>query len=215
MAGDIWAASRPLGQEDGRDPRRSGLLTSWWICWCLMWVLSTVGGGFAGAEPGGETLRVREAAAIIGIAGSMAHVAAAVLALFVVRRITTMQQIRILQGPGLNHPYALQTPTTGAPGLPQQQPGYYPAQQYAPQPYAPQPYAPSSQPYLPTQPQYPPQAAPVAAPTPAAGPEPTPVVADQVPEDAIPQDAVPEDAKPAAEPTVDLGKPAPDSADAP
>ncbi|MFC1414505.1 DUF4328 domain-containing protein [Streptacidiphilus sp. N1-12] len=176
VAGDIWAASRPLGSVRGPSARRSGLLTAWWTCWCLMWVLALTNGGVLAANSDQFRVSDRRTYDAVGIAGSMVHLAAAVLALLVVRRITTMQQIRILQGPGADHPYA----------APAAVPGGYPAPQYASQPYAPQPYAPQQyapQPYVPTQP----PAAEAVAP------------ADVTPEDAVPAEPVVDLAKPATD----------------
>ncbi|MEY9966475.1 hypothetical protein ABIA33_004540 [Streptacidiphilus sp. MAP12-16] len=127
VAGDIWAASRPLEPTPNQFPRRSGLLNAWWTGWCLFWAVGVIG-GIVGVAGDRLSLSHLQTAAGFGIATDFMRALAALLALLVVRKITTMQRVRILQGPGADHPYALQ-----AASMP------YPQTAYAPQPYQPQP----------------------------------------------------------------------------
>ena len=178
VLGDTWAASLPLGTDPRRTSTRSALLNSWWLCWCAMWVAAITAGtidGAASAEAGGtanvsvSTLKV---VTTIDLVEGVLRVAAALLALFVVRKITTFQQVRILQGPGEGHPYAATAPQ---PYLP-----YQPAQPGYPAPFAapyPSPY-PAAQPYQQV-PQQVPQQAPAPAPVPV--PQQAPATPPQAP----------------------------------
>ncbi|QMU68647.1 DUF4328 domain-containing protein [Streptacidiphilus sp. P02-A3a] len=189
VLGDTWEASRPLGADPRRTSTRSALLNGWWLCWCGMWVVSLVSGivdGAASVNAGGTAnlaTSTLEAVSIISLVASVLRVAAALLALFVVRKVTTFQQVRILQGPGEGHPYAAVAQQQYLPYAPAQAAGYpYPAGY---------PYQ-AAQPYQPVQPyQQFPQQAPAPSPAPVAtAPVPT-APAASTPVDALPVDAVP------------------------
>ena len=216
VVGDVWTASQPLGSAPQRSSTRSALLNSWWLCWCGLWVFSITSeivNAFSVSNAGGsssdESTSALAAVTVLSLISCVLRLAAALLALFVVRKINTLQQIRILQGPGEGHPYA--APLAGYP-----QPPYF--QQPQPQPYAPA-QAPQAlgyqtpQPYQPYQPTAsstsaapqpadaaPPIAAPVTAPAPVEPPAP---VQPPAPVDAPAPEAAPE---PPTAPAVDLGK---------
>ena len=172
VLGATWTASQPLGTDPRRTSTRSALLNSWWICWCAMWVaaiVTAITNGTASADAGSTAniaVPTLETLNIMGMVGAALRLAAAVLALFVVRKITTLQQVRILQGPGEGHPYAAMVQPYPQPQY--LQPPYPPAQAGYPYPYQP------AQPYQPLNPQatVPPQAAPPVAgpPAPAEAP---------------------------------------------
>ncbi|MEZ0093187.1 DUF4328 domain-containing protein [Streptacidiphilus sp. EB129] len=175
VAGDIWVSSRPLGSTAAHERfnRRAGLVSAWWACWCLYWVCavaSVVARLAFGASP---SLGQQQASICFSVAVDLVNPAAAVLAILMIRKITTMQQLRILQGPGVGHPYAMQMPA--APGYPQG----YPQPQY---PVPPQSAPAVAQPY---------QAVP-----PLTGPL-TPAPADAVPAPVTVPATTPADAPPA------------------
>ena len=176
VAGDVWTASRPLGSDPRRTSTRSALLNSWWILWCAMWVAAVVSAIQSGSAnvngPGTVSVSSLETSAVLGIVVGVLRAAAALLALFVVRKITTLQQVRILQGPGEGHPYA--APALPYPqGYPQPYPQAYP-QPYPQVQYQQQPYPPAQYPYPAPQPYQP---APAAPPVPApVGPAQPPAV---------------------------------------
>jgi len=240
VVGDVWTASQPLGSAPQRSSTRSALLNSWWLCWCGLWVFSITSeivNAFSVSNAGGsssdESTSALAAVTVLSLISCVLRLAAALLALFVVRKINTLQQIRILQGPGEGHPYA--APLAGYPqiqGYPQMQ-GYpqvqgypqapgYPQPPYFQQPQ-PQPYAPAQapqalgyqtpqpyQPYQPTAsstsaaPQPADAAPPIAAPVTAPAPvEPPAPVQPPAPVDAPAPEAAPE---PPTAPAVDLGK---------
>ncbi|QMU75998.1 DUF4328 domain-containing protein [Streptacidiphilus sp. PB12-B1b] len=185
VAGDVWQASLPLGSDPRRTSTRSALLNTWWLLWCGMWVFAIAEAAQSDAAriaangPNGDgtvSLSSLEAGAVLGLIVCVLRAAAALSALFVVRRITTLQQVRILQGPGEGHPYAAPVqPYPGAFQQPYPYPYPYPQPPYQQQPYpagpypggypAPQPLPqplPQPQPVLPAQPTAP--AAPAQAP---------------------------------------------------
>jgi hypothetical protein len=193
VMGDIWRACRPLdgnGFFSGRG--RTVLVTWWWITFCL-------GQQFVGAAATNiqNSAYTHDAAYLSGmfiavLFFELMRVTSAVLAIVMLRRINSRQQVRILQGPGYGNPYSMQSAMAYA-GMPA---GYPAPQQFAPQQFAPDPYLP--QPYLPQQ-----ADAPAAPATPTAPTAPM----DAVPADAVPAEAVPSDAVPTeTAPTVLLDK---------
>ena len=184
VMGGIWRASEPLRDQPVLRKPRTVLVTWWWIVFALAQV---------GVSSGLLTLSTPDTAEdhsrayvtalfVLALLVALLRIASAVLGVIMLRRVTSRQQVRILQGPGAGHPFSAVAPGY-APGYGA---GYAVPGAYAPGSYAPQPYAqPGSQPpaYVPTQ-------APAEAPAPA-----------------VPQDAVPEHAATA----VDLDKPAADA----
>jgi hypothetical protein len=109
VAGDIWRAAIPLGANpDGRKPR-TYLVTWWWITFIVgqqllalsvipITVDETTGTGLLGALFGVSTVV------------DLCRIASAALGIVMIRKVTSMQQVRILQGPGVGHPYAAPAP---------------------------------------------------------------------------------------------------------
>lgn len=169
VMGGIWRSARPLDENGYFQPRgRTHLVTWWWITFCLGQTFmssSIVNIENSANDHDGSYL----AGMFVGLLFfDLLRISSAVLAIVMLRKITTNQQIRILQGPGQGSPYAMpQAMAYGAvptgypvPPFPQAghpQPGYaqpgYPQPGY-PQPGYPQPFPPAQdapQPYLPTQ----------------------------------------------------------------
>lgn len=224
---DVHRGSHPLRSDPGQPGVTRRVLNTWWVLWCVFWgfaVFSSIlnvtfrnqADNNGGSESNGQ-LRLLQG---LAVTETVFRIAAAVALLLLVRQITNMQQLRILQGPGEGHPYAVQMPQQmlapmpfatapqyAAPqpyAMPQPHPGQqpYPGQQPVPQaqpqpPVQPvQPPQPATQPMVPQQPGYA-SAQPYQAtvlPTPAPEPAPT----DAAPTDAAPTDATPADAAPEA-----------------
>ncbi|GAA2642085.1 MULTISPECIES: DUF4328 domain-containing protein [Streptomyces] len=95
-ARQIWRASTQL-KPDGSPVRVSAApLTAWWA----VWIVASIAGRISGmvymrAETPGE----RGAAAALGIGSDLLMVAAAVLAVLFVRRLTDLQNTMAAQGP--------------------------------------------------------------------------------------------------------------------
>jgi hypothetical protein len=89
IANDIWDASLPPGADrtpGAREPR--GLLNGWWTLWILTMVL---GQRASGMYRDAETLTEIQDAVTFYLVADGVNIAAAVLAVLVVRRITAMQ----------------------------------------------------------------------------------------------------------------------------
>jgi hypothetical protein len=225
VAGGIWRAAIPLtSHPTGRRPR-TYLVTWWWLSFCVgeMLLLSPV-----------SAIRGDAASSWAAVEGSFTaswvadscRVVSAVLGILMIRKVTQMQQIRILQGPGIGHPYAAPavahapyaayaepTPAPFAAAPIPTAPLGGPADAYGPTtgtPYAlSQPAAMAASPSQP-QPQPQPQPGPAVEALPATLVEPSeavtearPAAAERVeepatePRAAVPSDAVPSDAVPA------------------
>ncbi|MER6250507.1 DUF4328 domain-containing protein [Streptomyces sp. NPDC001584] len=102
IARQIWRASTQLG-PDGTPVRVSTApLTAWWA----VWVAASIVGRFSSTVyTGAETPGEMAAAAGLGIGSDLLMVAAAVLAVIFVRRLTALQNTMAAQGP-----YALARP---------------------------------------------------------------------------------------------------------
>ncbi|MFD7927556.1 DUF4328 domain-containing protein [Streptomyces sp. NPDC059742] len=96
VARQIWRASTQLG-PDGSPVRVSGApLTAWWAVWVAASNVGRISGAvFSRAEAPDEMA----AAATLGICSDLLVVAAAALAVLVVRRLTAMQNTMAAQGP--------------------------------------------------------------------------------------------------------------------
>ncbi len=107
-ARQIWRASTQLGPDGSPVRVSSAPLTAWWAVWVAASIIGRFSGAlFSGAETPGE----KAAAAALGIGSDLLVVAAAVLAVLFVRRLTAMQNTMAAQGP-----YALVRPAhDGAP----------------------------------------------------------------------------------------------------
>ncbi|MFC1403707.1 MULTISPECIES: DUF4328 domain-containing protein [Streptacidiphilus] len=167
VAGDIWRAAEPLAEQPVRRPRTL-LVTFWWLTFALSQLVFALPYAplamlMRHSNELGDDISVPVSTAwfVWAFVIGALRIAAAVLGILMVRRVTSRQQVRIMQGPGTGHPYsmaaAMQAPVYGT---------------------APVPPAPAVE-----------FAKPAAEPVPVepAAVEP----ADAVPADAVPADAVP------------------------
>ncbi|MEU7045376.1 DUF4328 domain-containing protein [Streptomyces varsoviensis] len=129
IANDIWRASSPAGPYAPR-----GLLNAWWVVWIVGIVLNsattmqyTVARGRM-IDTHVAVLNVRgrvdafQNALATSIVSCLVLLAAAVLAILLVRRLTAMQEQRAMAGP--QGPAGYAGPMPGAPGMPYGDPGY-------------------------------------------------------------------------------------------
>lgn len=113
VARDVWRASEPLSEERVWKPR-TRLVTFWWLAFALSQV------AFAlpyfpmnlmlhhNNETGDDTTAsVATAWFVVALVVGVLRVTAAVLGILMVRRVTSRQQVRIMQGPGVGHPYSM------------------------------------------------------------------------------------------------------------
>lgn len=115
VAGDIWRAAQPLAQAPVRKPRTL-LVTFWWITFALSqltFALTYLPLAMLvqhSNEIGDDTSAVVSAGwfVVAFVVGAL-RIAAAVLGILMVRRLTSRQQVRIMQGPGVGHPYSMAT----------------------------------------------------------------------------------------------------------
>ncbi|MEY9877877.1 hypothetical protein ABH931_007401 [Streptacidiphilus sp. MAP12-33] len=196
VAGGIWRAAIPLGAEPtGRKPR-THLVTWWWLTFIVGQQLLAFSVGNIAVDSYSTSGGLAFVFGLGGVVG-LCRIASAVLGIIMIRKLTSMQQIRILQGPGTGHPYAAPTAPLGVPyaayadpsaayGYPGTVPAPAPMPGYVPAPTQPQDAPPAPATY---QASVPPQA-PVPVPTQVAPVETAPTQVAQ-PEDAAPQDAVP------------------------
>ncbi|WP_189132077.1 DUF4328 domain-containing protein [Wenjunlia tyrosinilytica] len=196
IADDIHAASDPSPPSPFRRPG-AGMLNGWWTALVGGWALGVVGYITIGAADDDADVNGFQTGLLFLILGSMANVAAAVLAALVVRRISETQDVRL----GVAAPRRAYAPSPYIP----QPPGPPPFQ---PSPYPPSPYPPPGH----QPPAYPPGAAPPRPSPPPAPPQPAP------PQPARPQPAPPGPAAeptPPRRPTAPAQAPQPDAAPAP
>jgi hypothetical protein len=224
VAGGIWRAAIPLAAQPVLRKPRTYLVTWWWLSFCVgETLLSTPVSLTRGDMSTGGAIMASYS--VSGVA-DLCRVASAVLGILMIRKLTQMQQIRILQGPGAGHPYAAPV-AANVPYAAYTEPTPAPYGVVAPLPGQAGPYGAygpaTGTPYAPSHsqdavsaapaPNVPPQAAPPAQeslpaqePLPPTKVEPpaeaitevTPA-AEAAPEDAVP--AVPTDAVPADVPT--------------
>ncbi|MGW2472069.1 DUF4328 domain-containing protein [Streptomyces sp. NPDC001665] len=96
VASGIWTASAPIGTPGGRPAAPRGLLNAWWAALVVDQLVSRGAGRYyARAESGDAMVRGLDMLA----AGDALDVAAAVLAILFVRRLTEMQSRRANLGP--------------------------------------------------------------------------------------------------------------------
>ncbi|TDT95812.1 uncharacterized protein DUF4328 [Streptomyces sp. 846.5] len=143
MAGDIWRASEPLTPDRVWKPR-TPLVTFWWLAFTIsqtLFFLPVVPLELLRSDPDVTTRSVSTAWFVVAIVVGVLRIAACVLGILVVRRLTSRQQVRIMQGPGAGHPYsmaaAMQPPVYGTAPAPS---AYQPPQDAVPAP-APAPVA--------------------------------------------------------------------------
>ncbi|WP_369248737.1 DUF4328 domain-containing protein [Streptomyces sp. R41] len=103
IAADVWDASAPLptlSLEDGTRMPSSPhhLLNSWWSIWAAAAVTDRLAG--QSVRRADTPAELREAIGLLGVS-EVLFVAAAVLAILFVRRLTRMQDEKALRGPGV------------------------------------------------------------------------------------------------------------------
>ncbi|WP_042383785.1 DUF4328 domain-containing protein [Streptacidiphilus melanogenes] len=190
VAGGVWRASIPLQSQPVLRTPRTYLVTWWWLSFCVGQLLlatpvNTTRGDLVswGDLVGSYSMS--------GVA-DLCRVASAVLGIVMIRKLTQMQQIRILQGPGVGHPYASPV-IANAPYAAYAEPA--PAAPFgvaAPLPGQAGPYGPAmGTPYAPSHP----QAAPQSGYTPSV-----PQQAAPPRQDALPPTLAEPTAAPAAQP---------------
>ncbi|MEU9717963.1 DUF4328 domain-containing protein [Streptomyces sp. NPDC047976] len=96
IAATTWTSSTPAGAGAGRRGFGPSLVSLWWGGFVLSKLLGWYGGrSYSRAE---TPEAVRDAATTM-LAGDVVDLAAAVLAVLLVRRLTAMQRVRAAQGP--------------------------------------------------------------------------------------------------------------------
>ncbi|MFC5803429.1 DUF4328 domain-containing protein [Streptomyces formicae] len=94
IALDIWSASTP-GVHVGAAPRRSnGLINAWWTAWTVN-IIPTLMATMTYARAA-DADAIREAMGL-SLVSTLFDIAAAVLAIVFVRRLTAMQQSKALE----------------------------------------------------------------------------------------------------------------------
>ena len=149
VAGDIWRASEPLSEAAWRRPR-TRLVTFWWIAFALSQLaiaapylpmnMMVRHDNYLGTD---TTATASTTLFVLAFVVGALRITASVLGILMVRRVTSRQQVRIMQGPGVGHPYsmaaAMQPPFYGTVPAPIPAP-YQPPQDAVPVP-APAPVA--------------------------------------------------------------------------
>lgn len=96
IARDIWTASTQRAPDGSWRPARTGIITAWWFVWILSLIVDRVASQvYSGAEVPDA---VQDSALDMAVATTL-DVAAAVLAILFVRRLTAMQHRMATQGP--------------------------------------------------------------------------------------------------------------------
>ncbi|WP_052441864.1 DUF4328 domain-containing protein [Streptacidiphilus anmyonensis] len=173
VAGGVWRAAIPLQSQPVLRKPRTYLVTWWWLSFCVgETMLSTPVSASARTLNSSGSLLVPYGASGFG---DLCRVASAILGIVMIRKLTQMQQIRILQGPGVGHPYAAPV-IANAPYAAYAEPAPAPFGVSAPIPGQVGPYGPTYGPTTgtPYAPSYPQDAQPLPQPAPQAGPQPGP-----------------------------------------
>ncbi|MGW2250790.1 DUF4328 domain-containing protein [Kitasatospora sp. NPDC001660] len=91
LMADSWDASAPVGPDGRRRPVGRGLVSAWWTAWIVSLILYRIAAelGVHSAGPVDP-----QAPLVVDIAAATVRIAAAVLAILVVRRLTAMQEER-------------------------------------------------------------------------------------------------------------------------
>ncbi|MFI1451563.1 DUF4328 domain-containing protein [Streptomyces virginiae] len=96
IARQIWRASTQLGPDGSPVRVSTAPVAAWWVVWVVASVVGRVSNRlYTGAETPGEMA----AASGVGIGSDLLMVAAAVLAVLFVRRLTALQNTMATQGP--------------------------------------------------------------------------------------------------------------------
>lgn len=96
IAREIWTASTQRAPDGSWRPARTGIITAWWLLWILGLIVDRVASGmYSGAEVPDA---VQDSALAMTFATTL-DVAAAVLAILFVRKLTSMQHRMATEGP--------------------------------------------------------------------------------------------------------------------
>ncbi|MFD9302910.1 DUF4328 domain-containing protein [Streptomyces sp. NPDC060048] len=96
MAKEIWAASLQLGPDGSFRRVSTAPLTSWWLLWVASLIADRVYGSLYGdATDAQELASSADASVVYGLLS----LAAAVLAIVFVRKLTALQTVKAAQGP--------------------------------------------------------------------------------------------------------------------
>lgn len=96
IARQIWTASAQLGPDGSSRPVSSTPLTAWWVVWVIA---ACTERAFSRMYKYAETPEALRDASAVGIVSDLLLVAAAVLAVLFVRKLTAMQNAKAAQGP--------------------------------------------------------------------------------------------------------------------
>ncbi|WP_329388751.1 DUF4328 domain-containing protein [Streptomyces sp. NBC_01351] len=93
---DIWAASTQLAPDGSHRRVSTAPVVSWWVVWVLAAISDRI---FAQLYKKAETPEALQTASSVGFVSDLLMVAAAVLAIVFVRKLTAMQNTKAAQGP--------------------------------------------------------------------------------------------------------------------
>ncbi|WP_328321512.1 DUF4328 domain-containing protein [Streptomyces sp. NBC_00388] len=96
IASDSWDASSPTAADGSRRPAPRALLTAWWTAWVLSLALGRISSVLGRSSD--DPVMYRQSVAVM-LAGDVVDLAAAVLAVFFVRKLTHMQLTKAAEGP--------------------------------------------------------------------------------------------------------------------
>ncbi|MFC5909769.1 DUF4328 domain-containing protein [Streptacidiphilus monticola] len=109
VLGGIWRAALPLQPEPPLRKPPTLLVTFWWLAFVGSELIDAagtmLGAVWAGLDHATLTDSQQTAVLVVSTVGNLIRLVAAVLAVLMIRRITAMQQVRILQGPAPQFPY--------------------------------------------------------------------------------------------------------------
>lgn len=96
VAKETWEASVQLAPDGSYRRVSTAPVTSWWLVWVLSLVLDRV---FSVVYTRAETPEGLREASVFGVVTDLTVVAAAVLAVMFVRKLTDLQNVKAVQGP--------------------------------------------------------------------------------------------------------------------
>ncbi|MGW0748572.1 DUF4328 domain-containing protein [Streptomyces sp. NPDC002587] len=96
VARQTWVASTQLGPDGSHRHVSSAPLTAWWVVWVIAAFTDRV---FAQMYKRAETPEAVRDASVVGVTSDLLIVAAAVLAILFVRKLTALQNTKAAQGP--------------------------------------------------------------------------------------------------------------------
>ncbi|WSS48961.1 DUF4328 domain-containing protein [Streptomyces sp. NBC_01180] len=95
VASAAWDASSPAAPDGTRRTIPSTLVSAWWATWVISLVLGRIGPALSGSD---DLKAYRQSVGIM-LAGDVADIVAAVLAVLFVRKLTHMQHTKVAEGP--------------------------------------------------------------------------------------------------------------------